>query len=259
MKKNLTIILLLFTTFCVGQSISSALSHDRPYDIKDSIQVIELTKTTKYYRKNGIEKKKSIITFNNKNRLKTERRFDENGKLKARLTFKYDSTNTRTESRKFETWNKILGYNSEIAEYEYDSKKFLTKITDKNSKNQIFRITSLVNNDKGHPIKLFLESRNFKGQERAKYDYKKNEVMISVLKENGDIFSESKTRFNFHLKKFPDLKYNEFGDLIESKNRKYSYKYDKNKNWIKKTNYELKNGKWKKYQIVTRKIKYKKL
>ncbi|MCT4697611.1 hypothetical protein [Tenacibaculum haliotis] len=256
--KKLILIILTFTTFnCFSQSIATAINHDRKYDIKQEFIVKKITSKVTYYRKNKTERKRRVSSFNEKNMLKSELRYDEGGKLTARLNVKYDSTKTRSLGRKYETWNKSIGYRSGIAEYIYDINNFLVKTIEKNSKNQIFRITSLENNEKGNPIKLVLKENNFKGIETAVYDYDKNIVEISVLNNNGKVISKNKMRIKFYERKFKDLKYNENGDLIESNGKKYSYKYDKKNNWIRKTNYELKNGKWKKYQTIERKIKYR--
>ncbi len=258
MKKITTLLLFVLSCNSFSQSIATALSHDRPFDINSTPSIEKITSYTTYYRKNESEKKKTVSTFNEKNRLRSESRYDKNGKLVARLNFIYDSTQTLSLSRKFETWNNLTGYNSEVAEYVYDSNFFLIKTIDKNSSNEIFRITSLENDKKGNPIKLLLKENNFIGHERAVYDYDKNIVKISILDGSGTkVLNVNEMRINFSERKFEDLTYNEFGDLIKSGKKKYTYKYDKNNNWIKKTNYELVNGKWKKYQVITRNIKYK--
>ena len=99
---------------------------------------------------------------------------------------------------------------------------------------------------------------NFTGVEIAQYDYDKNVAKICVLDHNGKTLSTSNMRFNFDERKFKDLIYNDRGDLVKSVGKEYEYKYDKFDNWIKKTWYEYKNGKKRKYQVSTRKIKYKK-
>ncbi len=253
-----SLLLILIGLNCKAQSIATALSHDRSYDIREEPIVSKIISYTTYYRKNETEKKRTVSIFNETNMLSSELRYDKNGKLIARLIIKYDSTKTRSLSRKFETWNRVVGHSVEIADYIYDENNFLIKTIDKNRNNQIFRITTLENNERGHPEKLTLQSNNFNfsGIENAKYNYQKNVVDISVLDDNGKAISTNKMRINFSERKFDDLIYNK--NLIKSKNKEYSYKYDKNNNWIRKTNYEYKNGKKRKYQTITRKIKYKK-
>ncbi|MDC6363380.1 MULTISPECIES: hypothetical protein [Flavobacteriaceae] len=261
MKKKLNLIVILFVGLnCYSQSIATALNHDRKPDIKDEPNVAEITTITTYYRKNETEKSKSVSFFNGKNMLLSEMRYDDKGNMKARLNFMYDSTNTKSISRRFETWNRIVGHSTQTAEYVYDKNGHLIKTIDKNVDNQPFRITSLQNNDKGHPEKLVLKelSSNFTGVEIADYDYEKNIANISVLDERGNIISTSEMKINFEERKFDDLIYNEQGDLIKSKGNEYEYKYDEFNNWVKKTWYEYKNGKKRKYQVSTRKIKYRK-
>lgn len=260
MIKTVNFLLLVLIAFnCSAQSIASALSHDRNYDIREKPIVSKITSYTTYFRKNETEKKSTISVFNDQNKLSSELRYDEQGKLIARLTFKYDSILTRSISSKFETWNRVFGYSQEITDYIYDENNFLIKIINKNSNNQVFRTTTLENNERGNPEKLILKSKksDFIGIETAIYDYKKNVVEISVLDNYGNPVSTNEMRINFSERKFDDLIYNEYGDLIKSENKEYAYKYDKNNNWIKKTNYEYNNGKKQKYQSIIRKIKYK--
>jgi signal peptidase I len=76
--------------------------------------------------------------------------------------------------------------------------------------------------------------------------------------DNGKIISESKHKIDFSIKDLDGSEYDENGNLIKSKNYEYEYKYDKNLNWKKKVIYKVVNGKRKKYQVLTRKIKYEK-
>ncbi|SFS91196.1 hypothetical protein SAMN04487906_2050 [Zhouia amylolytica] len=261
MKKYLLRTIMVLIGFnCSAQSIATALSHDRKPDIREKPHIIEITTTTTYYRKNVMETLKTVSTYNIQNMLVSEIKYDNEENIKARLNFIYDSTNAKSITRKFETWNRVIGHSVEITEYVYDEKGYLIETIDKNVNNQPFRISSLKNNDQGYPIQLVLKelNSNFNGVEFASYDFDKNLVKISVLDENGKTLSTNEMRINFEERKFNDLVYNDFGDLIKSNGKEYEYKYDKFNNWIKKTWYKYLDGKKRKYQVSTRKIKYKK-
>lgn len=259
---NGAIIFLLLTMICFesfSQSIYSALRHDDAIDLKINSKVKKLTNTTTFYNKNGTETKKDIIVVNHQNKITSESRYDENGILETRLSWTFDSTGTRSLRRKFERWHPVTGFSSETATYEYDQNGFLIKITDRNINNQIIRETSLKNNDKGYPIELKLTTGNSSsyGIEVADYDYSNNQVITKVLDDNGKILSERKHKIDHSIKDL-NSEYDGYGNLIKSKNYEYEYKYDKKLNWTKQTIYKIENGKQKKYQVLTRKIKYEK-
>ena len=258
-----TTLILLFILFCFetySQSIFSALRHDNSIDLRTDSKVKEITKKTVFYNKSGTETKKDIITVNHLNKITSELRYDENGKLETRLTRIFDSTGIRSLKRKIERWHPVIGYSSETATYEYDENGHMIKITDRNQNNQIIRETFLKNNENGHPIELKLNTGNSKsyGTEIAEYDYPNNLAITKVLDDNGKIISESKHKIDFSIKDLDISEYDENGNLIKSKNYEYEYKYDKNLNWKKKTIYKIENGKRNKYQVLTRKIKYEK-
>ncbi|WP_438425527.1 hypothetical protein [Aquimarina macrocephali] len=203
---------------------------------------------------------KEVSIINENRRLVSEMRYDETGKLEARLSFKYDSTKIKSTSGKFERWNKYNGYTSEISTFEYNEKGFLIKINTRNKNNVLFREIFLINNEKGHPVELKLKEKNFNfsGKEIAEYDYINNISKTKVLDENGKVISTNKSQIDFLIRKYPNSEYNELGNLIKSDNYEYEYKYDKNSNWTKQTIYKIVNGKRKKNRVFKRKIKYRK-
>jgi len=255
------IILLTFVSLeSFSQSIFSALRHDDAIDLRTDSKVKELTKTTTFFNKSGTETKKDIIVVNHKNKITSELRYGENGKLETRLSRSFDSTGTRSLQRKIERWHPVIGYSSEIATYEYDENGFMIKITDRNKNNQIIRETFLKNNENGHPIELKLNTGNSNsyGTEIAEYDYPNNQAITKVLDDNGKVISESKHKIDFSIKGSDNSEYDENGNLLKSGKYEYEYKYDKKLNWKKKIMYKTENGKKRKYQVLTRKIKYAK-
>ncbi|WP_143954030.1 hypothetical protein [Robertkochia solimangrovi] len=253
------IILLTFVSLeSFSQSIFSALRHDDAIDLRSESKVKEITKTTTFFNKSGTEIKKDIIVVNHQNKITSELRYDESGKLETRLTRSFDSTGTRSLQRKIERWHPVIGYSSETATYEYDKNGFMIKVTDRNQNNQIIRETFLKNNENGHPIELKLNTGNSNsyGTEIAEYDYPNNMVITKVLDDNGKIISQSKHKIDFSIRDLDNAEYDENGNLIKSANYDYEYKYDNKLNWTKKTIYKTENGNRKKYQVLTRKIKY---
>lgn len=128
------------------------------------------------------ETKKDIIVVNQHNKIITELRYGENGKLETRLSRTFDSTGTRSLKRRIERWHPVIGYSAETATYEYDDNGYMIKITDRNKNNQIIRETFLKNNDNGHLIELKLTTGNSNsyGTEIAEYDYLNNKVITKA-------------------------------------------------------------------------------
>ena len=243
-----------------SQTIFTALSQDRDYDLRSIPIVSEVTSDITYFRNDGIETKKEKSEYNKNNKLTNELRYNQEGNLSARLTIVYDSTKTRKTSNKFETWNPVVGHSVEISDFIYDSNNYLIKIIDKNKFGTPFRTSTYENDNMGNPVKLILEKPKFGivGFEIAKYNYDNNTVTISLLDKNSNVINSYTGRVNFSERKFSDLIYNEFGDLIKTQYTEYAYKYDKNSNWVKRTQYQLKGGIKIKSEIIKRKIKYKK-
>lgn len=255
--KLLLIIIIIFNSKIQSQSIYSALRHDDKLDLKDNIQVEEIVTDIIFYNTNSIENQKEITIVNSKNKLVREDRYNDQSKIAQKLTFSYDSTQTKSLSRKHEKWHPLLGYSSETAFYEYDPSDFLIKIIDKNKDGKIFRETSITNDDKGNPIELKLkENNNFDyGMETAEYDYENNVVEIKVLDEHGNILSSNKMKIDFSIKSKDDV-VNDSGDYIKSDGYEFDYKYDKKGNWIKQIRYKVVAGKKIKNAEFVRKIKY---
>jgi hypothetical protein len=257
--RNTILLLLVFVCFeSFSQNIFSALRHDNVIDLKSDSKVTKLIKTTTFYNKNGTQTKKDIIVLNHQNRITSELRYGENGKLETRLSTVFDSTGTRSLKRKIERWHPVIGYSTETATYEYDENGFMTKIVDLNKNNQLIRETFLKNNIKGHPVelKLYTGNSNSYGIEIAEYDYQNNQAITKVLDDYGKVISESKIKIDFSIKDLDNSEYDENRNLLKSKNYECEYKYDKKLNWTKKIIYKIENGKRRKYQVLTRKIKY---
>lgn len=259
MKLNFLILFLLYFGNIHSQSIFSALRHDDKLELRENIGVEEIVTEIKFYNKNGVEQKKEITSVNWQNRLVTELRYNSESILTARLIFLYDSTQTKSVSRKFETWHPIIGYSSETASYEYDKSGFLIKKIDKNSNGKISREIVIKNDERGNPIELkSIESNGIDyGKEIATYDYNNNIAEISVLDKYGNVLSKNTMKIDYSIKEKNDI-INEFGDIIKNDDYEFEFKYDRNKNWIKQIRYKIVDGAKIKNAVFTREIKYRK-
>ena len=254
--------LLLATIFFINynacsQSILTALNFGKKNEFNSEKLVKETITQTTFYNANNIEKKKDITIYNEKNRVTSELRYDENGNLKQRLTRIYDSTGIRSLARKFENWHPLLGHFYETAYHNYDERGFLNCVIEKDQNGRIIRQTNIINNENGHPIELtVLVENQIYGKETAKYDYEKNEVTIKYFNRNGELLNSETSKIEFSKSEPGDI-VNEYGDVIKSKSFEMEIKYDKFGNWIKMVYYAIVNGKAIKKSISTRVIKYR--
>ena len=259
MKKVIIISVLLFCSveLIFAQSISSAIHHNDSFkpDLRKHIRVKKIIQETIFFNSKGQEIEKTEIVLNDSNRIVTENRFNESYNRTTRLYVKYDSTQVRSISRRIDI-NQPYISNSNTAYYEFDHNGFLIKITDKN-KDVTFRITTIVNNEKGDPIKLeVFENSIFYGGETAEYDYENNIVKTTYYDANGKVISVNTGIIDYTISDSKGL-INDYGDLIESDLFKFEYKYDKKGNWKMQKRYMWKNNKWVKNAIFKRTLIYK--
>ncbi|MCB0843707.1 MAG: hypothetical protein KDD63_00680 [Bacteroidetes bacterium] len=239
-----------------SQNIYSALHHNREEDFGETFPREVIEKNT-FYNPSGIEINKNKKKLNDQKKLLIEERFNEEGKLEARLIFTYDSTGRHSLNRKFERWTSF-GYVSETAFYEYDQNGFLTKVTDKADNGNIIQQTVLINNEKGNPVRLELYDGigNLLGVETATYNYETNQAYTAVLNQDGGILSQDTMTISFAIKESSEDTYNEKGDLIKSKRYIYEYKYDDFGNWIVMKIYENVDDKKIRDRVFKRKLRY---
>lgn len=216
--RKLTIFFLL--TFSSGlaksQNIYSALqlNAEREYKAKRPKKIVE---TNTFFNSSGKQVDKNIKTFDDAGMLLSEERYDNNGTLKARLTYTNDTVHRVKLTRVFERWTQF-GYSKETAFYSYDTNFILAGTTDKDANGNVIRQTNLISNEKGHPIELSLfdGNRNSFGKETATYLYDKNKVVTSVVSNDGRTLSSDTIKISFvEASKFPSANevYNTNGDL----------------------------------------------
>lgn len=217
MRKLTTLVLLiLLSGLAKSQNIYSVLqlNAEREYKTKRPKKIIE---TNTFFNSSGKQVDKNIKIFDDAGMLLSEERYDNDGTLKARLTYTNDTIHRVKLSRVFERWTQF-GYSKETAFYSYDTNFFLIGTTDKDANGNIIRQTDLVCNEKGHPIKLSLFDGNGNsfGQETATYLYEKNKVVTSVVSNDGRVLSTDTIKISFtQASKFPSENevYNTSGDL----------------------------------------------
>ena len=250
-KLTTLFLLTLFSGIANSQNIYSALhlNQDREYQTVKPKKIVE---TNTFFNSSNKQVDKNIKIFDETGMLITEERFDENGSLKARLTYTNDTINRLKLTRTFERWTQF-GYSKETAIYSYDSNKFLTGTTDKDASGNIIRQTNLVCNHNGHPTELSLLDGNGNsfGKEIATYLYEKNQVVTSVISNDGRILSSDTIKISFNkASSFPNDKeiYNSNGDLITWTRRNLDrtetifeeeYTYDKFGNCTKNKIYKV--------------------
>lgn len=215
-KLTILFLLTLLSGLVKSQNIYSALqlNAEREYKTKRPKKIIE---TNTFFNTSGKQVDKNIKTFDNSGMLLTEERYDDNGTLKARLTYTNDTVHRIKLTRIFERWTQF-GYSKETAFYTYDTNFFLIATTDKDANGNIIRQTNLICNDKGHPIELSLFDGNGNsfGKETATYLYDKNKVVTSVVSNDGNVLSSDTVKISFiDARNFPTTNevYNTNGDL----------------------------------------------
>ena len=252
MRKLTILFCLLFLSDIVSsQNIYSALQLNENRDYK-TVKPKKIIETNTFYNSFGKQVDKNVKTFDEAGMLLTEERFDESGKLKAKLTYTNDTVNKLKLTRIFERWTQI-GYSNETAFYIYDNNHKLTGIIDKDANGNILRQTNLVVNEKGHPIELALFDGNDNpfGKEKAFYLYDKNRVITSVVANDGRVLSMDTIKISF-LKAFmfpsDNETYNSNGDITKSTKRNLNdtvtkfeqeYSYDSFGNCIENRIYKL--------------------
>lgn len=215
-KITIVFLLTLLSGLVQSQNIYSALqlNAEQEYKTKRPKKIIE---TNTFFNSSGKQVDKNIKTFDEAGMLLTEERYDDNGTLKARLTYTNDTVHRIKLTRVFERWTQF-GYSKETAFYSYDTNFILTGTTDKDANGNVIRQTNLISNEKGHPIELSLFDGNGNsfGKETATYLYDKNKVVTSVVSNEGRILSSDTVKISFtEASKFAgdNEVYNVSGDL----------------------------------------------
>jgi len=243
-------------TISRAQNIFSALHLNETSEFKfgKPSQIIE---TNTFYSSRNTQIDKNVKTYDNAGILLEEDRYDDDGKLTAKLRYINDTTKRLKLQRIFERWART-GYSKETAVYTYDEHNFLIRVTDLNANGNTINVSQLVNNAKGNPTELRLYAGNggAYGVEKAEYYYDENMVVTSVYSNDGGKLSTDTLAIDYSKAGPIDKSvYNDRGDAISytSKNLDGSrhlfeeeYSYDDAGNCIDQKIYEVtikKNGK----------------
>jgi hypothetical protein len=251
MLKFLTLIsITLAATATRSQNIYSALHLNEEREYKAG-RPKTITDIKIFYTKDGKTTEKSIKVFDDAGMILTEDRFDGNGTLTARLSYRNDTTRRLKLTTTIERWAKY-SHTREIAFYSYDSNNFLIRTTDKDGNGSIFQRSEIVNNEKGDPIELSVYKANGElyGKELANYFYGINKAVTSV-QNDGMILSTDTIKINFtaaHLYPAATETYNEKGDVTNWVSKGFNgtetlyeeqYLYDAVGNSIEETIYNV--------------------
>lgn len=150
--------------------------------------------------------------------LLSEERFDENGKLKARLNYINDTVHRLILSDTFERWSQF-GQFKEITFFTYDANDFLKQISTQDENGVTLRLAEMKNDEKGNPVELLLSDGNGNsfGKEKAEYLYEKNKVITTVISKEGKILSTDTSKISYkNARLFPgtDESFNDIGDIV---------------------------------------------
>lgn len=237
-----------------AQNIYSAVHLNNKYDVRTEKQIKKIEISSTFYNLNNVEKQKEVIFLNDQFRILKTERYNSEGELIYKSEKEYQSDSLIIKSR---TSRKIslIGFDVTKTLYIYDSNNYLIKIEKRNGKNQLIEVISFENNGNGDPILLIINDGEF-GYEKATYDYSNNTYSTVVYNSNNEmISSESFLKLNFDLP-IKGETINEYGDVTESKDYMYEYKYDKFGNWIKEVRYKNDGKNKVKNAEFTRRITY---
>lgn len=259
MTRSILILALLsvITAAAPAQNIYTVLHLNEQRDYKTA-RPKKIEETNTFFNQSGKKIQKSIKLFDKAGMIVSEERFDEEGKITARLTYTNDTVHrivlTRVMQRKT-----ALGQMIDSAFYNYDSAHFLTGIVDKTAQGNIIGTTVIVNNEKGLPVELTTYDAYQKpfGKETAEYAYDRNMAITTVYNYDGRKLSTDSIKISFvNAHQFPSSgdRYNEQGDPIATRsadmegateNYEYEYEYDRFGNCLEEKIYvvTMDNGK----------------
>jgi hypothetical protein len=223
------------------------LNEEQEYKTRRPGRIVE--QTTSFNINDKETKDKMVKTFDAAGMLLTFEFYGDQDSLFARVTYVNDTLNRIKLSRTMEVWERN-GPSKETSIYTYDTNNFLTESIDTDANGKTIRRTSIICNEKGHPIELSLfdGKGKFIYKERATYFYNNNLVIRTAETKDGQIIQGDdsskislKHQINFQR---PDEKYNSNGDLIQWKGNGFfdkdqmyerTYLYDEFENWIEST------------------------
>lgn len=250
------------------------LNEEVDYREKKPIKIIE---NNINYSIVKTEFRDSIIKNFDKNGMMTSFEFysENNDSVFYRVSYINDTINKIKLAKTTEKRQK-KGIHKEISKYFYDEKSFLIGSIDLDSNNNVIRRTTIVCNEKGHPIELSLfdNKDKFIAKEKATYYYNSNKVVRNIdLSEQFVINNKDTWKISLRNENlFPDENevFNNYGDKVKWNNKnefdKNSYYerefvYDPFGNWTESKNYFvriLKNGEIQREikSFITRQIFY---
>ncbi|WP_218841865.1 hypothetical protein [Winogradskyella ursingii] len=253
--------MLLFSIYCAGQtSMHTEISRiDLPKDyVLKNGNVKEIIVTRQVNPGQDFTYSEKInYTFPESAIVRLKRYKDS--ELESTREFSFDTLN-RVLKNTVRFKHKALGWRTSKYETVYGEKtKDLKILNQDGTLNYTMRV---ILNEYSNPVEIRTLNINnqLTGLSTAEYDYKNNQFIYKVYREDGSIVLN---KTDFFRKDF-EIKRNDFGDLTEfywptsSSNIKYlvKYKYDKQGNWTILKKIQIDGKKKKITETKTRKIKY---
>lgn len=241
-----------FINVSIGQNISSrlTLSKDLLFKAGGIIDKVEL-KTILYGSSGSTETRQSVHYFNKYQKALRGQTYYIEGDLKSSYENEYKN-DTLLIRRSIISSGRYVRRDKSVIEYQYDQNNHLIRQVKTEGSTDIYQEIEYENDERGNPIKLVIDKGKY-GHEVAKYDYRNNIVYKSVINNEDDTVSTSKSII-YNAVQNPRYQYNEYGEVVEDDRYKFHYKYDKKGNWIKQT----RRSKMKNMTdaVITRKITY---
>lgn len=240
-----------FNTF--SQSIITNLRRGPEYTFRGVIPVVKYKEKSILYGRSGRNETRTETHFLNEKQMPLQ---GENYFLERDLrgTYANEYLNDSILIKRTTTQQgRYVKFFKRIVVYSYDPDDFLIEQSIIEGPTDIYKTIKYINDDRGNPIRLTIDDGQY-GYETSQYNYINNTAQISTYDNNNNLLSTSSILIN-RDQKDANNQYNEYGDIIESKNYKFKYKYDKNHNWIKRTRFS-KSDKIKE-AVFTRKIFYR--
>ena len=248
---TLTIILLFTGCLLKGQNIYWTLHLNEQTEYK-TVKPKKIIETGTYNLTTSPRNVQSTILFDDAGRIKFREWHQEEDNYTTITKYVYDTTRNILIAQINEFISHIKT-TSDTTHFEYNSNQHVVGMLHKNDDNNVLRITQIINNEKGHPVKLIdLDSNGIQiRMETAVYNYEKNRVVTAVYGTDGKQYFTNSHKIDRSIaSQFPDVneKYNQQGDVIAYEGKlpdgtMHPYEidrtYDDKGNWTESKTYEI--------------------
>ncbi|HEX6914831.1 MAG TPA: hypothetical protein VF145_06300 [Chitinophagaceae bacterium] len=247
MKPLITLTLMLASLALQAQSILNVLRLNEEMDYQTrrprSIRLTEIT-----YNSSGKTTRTAVKLFDEAGMVIMEDRYDNEGNVAAKLSYRNDTLRRLILSSSFErlySWGATL----EESTYSYDQNNCLVSMVTRDINGSVLLHLTFTCNEKGYPAEMTpvnVQGMSY-GKETATYDYENNRVYTSFISTKGKVLS-SDTGFISLTKRTDSLNLDKHGKVIKSFRRlqdgttveyEYEYSYDKYGNCLEERAYVI--------------------